>query len=180
MELYENFLSDVWQIGSYCSKLLAYDQQSSSQITVNVSQTPSSITGDMKSSILDTPSMVDDPLWYPDSEASHHITNNVNLFTTNNIYHGPEIVKIGNASCIPINDIGSTDSVVPNSNITIKLNDLLHVPTIMKNLMSVSKLLVIIMFTLFFILILVMSNIRIPIRLFFKKQLRMAYMFFLL
>ena len=123
-----NFLSDVWQTShiapNYSHRL---DQQSSFQINVNVSQTSSSIIGDIESSILTTPSMFDHPFGILIRDISPY-NNNVNMFTTNNTYHGPKTVKIGNCLGIFIHNIGSADLVFPYTNITMKLNDLLHVP----------------------------------------------------
>ncbi|XP_068479071.1 uncharacterized protein [Phaseolus vulgaris] len=41
-------------------------------------------------------SSVDDPLWYPDSGATHHITNNSSTYTSKNSYDGTDTVKMGN------------------------------------------------------------------------------------
>ena len=50
-----------------------YDQSEQNSFTANMSQFPSH--PDEQSSILGAPSTVTDPLWYPDSGASHHTTN---------------------------------------------------------------------------------------------------------
>jgi len=73
------------------------------------------------------------------SGAAHHMTNNANNFSNKISYHGHDVVKLGNDSSIPITDIGSACFTRPQTNIVIHLRQLLHVPTITKNLISVSK-----------------------------------------
>lgn len=55
-----------------------YEQNNSTSITANSSQLFLSCDND--SSILVTPSTLNDPLWYPGSGAIHHITNHANIF----------------------------------------------------------------------------------------------------
>jgi len=47
------------------------------------------------SSLL-VPSSLEDPMWYPDSGTTHHITNNSSTYTNKNSYDGTNIVKMGN------------------------------------------------------------------------------------
>jgi len=53
---------------------------------------------DEQSSILGAPSTVIDPLWYPDSGASHHITNDSEVFINKSSYQGVDQVRIGNGT----------------------------------------------------------------------------------
>lgn len=72
--------------------------------------------------------------WYPDSGASHHVTSesqNVHQFTP---FAGQDQLFVGNGQGLPISGIGS--STLSSG---LVLNNLLHVPSITKNLVSVSK-----------------------------------------
>jgi len=89
--------------------------------------------------LLGTSFVAFNPLWYPDSEATHHMTNNANNFSNRTSYHGHDVAKLGNGSGIPITDIGNAHFTLPHTNIVIHLHQLLHVPTITKILMSVYK-----------------------------------------
>ena len=91
------------------------------------------------SSLLGVPSSVEDPLWYPDSGATHHITNNSSAYTIKNPYDGTDTVKMGNGTGLKISAIGSANLRSSTSNHDLVLTDLLHVPNITKNLISVSK-----------------------------------------
>jgi len=78
-------------------------------------------------------------LWYPNSGASHHITSDPSNFTSKANYNGSEHVKLGNESGLTISHIGSTtlSSLLNSSN--FDLHNLLCVPNITKNLLSVSQ-----------------------------------------
>jgi len=55
-------------------------------------------------------------------------------------FHGPDQIFIGNGEGLSIFGAGSSSFVSPNdSHITFKLHKLLHVPSISKNLLSVSQ-----------------------------------------
>jgi len=45
---------------------------------------------------LGAPSSVDDPLWYPDRGATHHITKNSSIYFEKQSYDGTYLVKMGN------------------------------------------------------------------------------------
>jgi len=78
--------------------------------------------------------------WYPDSGASHHVTSNVENIQQCAPFEGPDQVIIGNGQGFHIHSIGSTSFLSPfNKNTNLMLNMLLHVPTISKNLLSVSQ-----------------------------------------
>ena len=74
-------------------------------------------------------------MWYLDSGASHHITNNANAFFVKHPYIGHETVQLGNGIGMNIKVVGSP---LNNSN-KFLLKYLLHVPKINKKLLSVSK-----------------------------------------
>jgi histone deacetylase 1/2 len=78
--------------------------------------------------------------WYPDSGASHHLTYDPNNLAFRAPYNGQEQVLMGNGQGVPINSLGQSHFHAPNNpNVKLALKDLLHVPTISKNLLSVSK-----------------------------------------
>jgi histone deacetylase 1/2 len=78
--------------------------------------------------------------WYPDSGASHHLTFNPNNLAYRMPYYGQEQVMMGNGQGVSIQSLGHSKFASPNNpNVHLKLNELLHVPNISKNLLSVSK-----------------------------------------
>lgn len=83
---------------------------------------------------------LDSQVWYPDYGASHHITSNQGNFSQHTPYNGVEQVHMGNGQGVHISSIGNTHFPSPlHPHITLSLHNLLHVPTITKNLMSVSQ-----------------------------------------
>jgi len=81
-----------------------------------------------------------DYLWYHDSCASYRITNNCNNnFSFKASYTGNEYVKLGNGAGMKILHIGHAKCHLPHTNTHFMLNQLLYVPKINKNLISVSK-----------------------------------------
>jgi hypothetical protein len=78
--------------------------------------------------------------WYPDSGASHHLTYDPNNLAYRVPYNGQDQVLMGNGQGVPINSLGHSNFQSPtNSNVKLALKDLLHVPTISENLLSISK-----------------------------------------
>jgi len=80
------------------------------------------------------------PVWYPDSGATHHVTPDAaNLMDAVSL-SGSDQVHLGNGQGLPITSVGSMSfhsSFQPHT--TLKLNNLLLVPSITKNLVSVSQ-----------------------------------------
>jgi histone deacetylase 1/2 len=78
--------------------------------------------------------------WYPDSGASHHLTYNLQNLMMCNPYNGNERVMMDNGQGLLISPLGQSSFYSNTSpNIKLTLKDLLHVPTISKNLLSVRK-----------------------------------------
>src|ERR1044072_4884628 len=78
--------------------------------------------------------------WYPDSGASHHVTPNGGNIQQPEPFEGPDQIYVGNGQGLAVTQTGSTSFPSPfNSQFSLTLNNLLHVPTITKNLLSVSK-----------------------------------------
>ena len=83
--------------------------------------------------LLTTPQGPSDLNWYPDSGAIHHLTNDLaNLNMRAEDYPSSNQIRIG----LLVKNIGSTKLSTPSSFI---LNDVLHVPKITKNLISIQK-----------------------------------------
>ncbi|KAF5481417.1 hypothetical protein F2P56_002068, partial [Juglans regia] len=76
--------------------------------------------------------------WYPDSAATDHITNNLqNLNLSSESYSDGDQIRVGDGIALPIQNIG--DSNLFSASSSFKLRNLLHVPLITKNLVSVCK-----------------------------------------
>ncbi|KAL5718134.1 hypothetical protein ACHQM5_011070 [Ranunculus cassubicifolius] len=75
-----------------------------------------------------------DPNWYADSGATHHLTSDMANLTTRSEYNGSDQILIGNGKGLNISHIGSS------SKGSLSLQNMLHVPSIAKNLLSVSRL----------------------------------------
>jgi histone deacetylase 1/2 len=61
---------------------------------------------------LVTPTASLDPLWYPDSGATHHITNDEHNLSVKTNYTAAERVRIGNGSGLHISHVGNSKSVL--------------------------------------------------------------------
>ncbi|XP_078442929.1 uncharacterized protein LOC144712509 [Wolffia australiana] len=76
--------------------------------------------------------------WYPDSGATHHVSSNAEIIRQAREYQGNDSLQIGNGSGLKILSIGS--SKISTERRTLNLKDIMHVPEITKNLLSVRKL----------------------------------------
>ena len=87
--------------------------------------------------LLATPNYAPDSNWYSDSGATHHLTSDLeNLNVRADEYHGPDQIRVGNGTSLPVKHIGSTQFSTPTASL---LNNVLHVPQISKNLILVHK-----------------------------------------
>jgi len=93
---------------------------------------------DSTPSLLGAPSTIEDPLWYPDTGATHHITKYSKFFTHKQPYHGNDL-KLDNGQGTSISHTGSAIYTDPHSHTMFKLHNMLHVHAITKNLISVAK-----------------------------------------
>ena len=75
--------------------------------------------------------------WYPDSGSTHHVTNDQNNIQNPVIYTGPDQLYVGNGQGLHISSTGSSKFHINSTH--FKLNDILHVPLITKNLLSIHK-----------------------------------------
>ncbi|XP_022156747.1 uncharacterized protein LOC111023586 [Momordica charantia] len=83
-----------------------------------------------------------DVTWYPDSGATNHVTNDFGNFSLGSKYHGNGKIQVGNGTNLSISHIGSallqSISASNSSQPVFHLQNLLHVPQIAKNLISLS------------------------------------------
>ncbi|KAL5574882.1 hypothetical protein UlMin_016581 [Ulmus minor] len=80
-----------------------------------------------------------DKNWYPDSGATNHVTKDIQNLSCGTNYNGTQKIHMGNGKGLFIKHIGKT--TIPSSfySHSLSLNNILHVPSITKNLLSVSK-----------------------------------------
>ncbi|KAH9783416.1 retrovirus-related pol polyprotein from transposon RE1 [Citrus sinensis] len=90
------------------------------------------------SAYMATPETVMDDGWYLASGATHHLTNDLSNLSISEPYEGNEKLIIGNGYDLTISHLGSTHLAVGNYKLLLK--NLLFVPHITKNLLSISKL----------------------------------------
>ena len=79
-----------------------------------------------------------DDSWYSDTSATHHLTHDLGNFMIKNEYNGGDRVHVGDGTGLTISHTGHSSFYSKNSNIRFTLKNLLHVPDITKNLISVS------------------------------------------
>ena len=79
--------------------------------------------------------------WYLDSGAAHHLTNNMANMHIREEFKGNDQLIIGNDQGLTTTHVGNASLRLSSSKTTcILLNDMLLVPSITKNLLSISKL----------------------------------------
>lgn len=86
-----------------------------------------------------TPEMLANDAWYADTGASNHVTSEPNTMQQKVKYNGNENLIVGNGDKLTIQHVG-TGSIITENNDVLMLTKMLHVPSITKNLISVSKL----------------------------------------
>ncbi|KAL4271507.1 hypothetical protein GQ457_13G011150 [Hibiscus cannabinus] len=79
-------------------------------------------------------------LWFVDSSASHHVSPDSNNLLNSSYYSGPGKLTVDNGKTLAISRIGQYALISSSSSRTLHLNNVLHVPSVTKNLVSVSKL----------------------------------------
>nr|CAN77012.1 hypothetical protein VITISV_036882 [Vitis vinifera] len=80
-----------------------------------------------------------DKAWFPDSGATNHFTNDFNNLNIGTKYQGNKKRNMGNGAGLDILHIGQSTFSLPISSHPLILRNLLHVPHITKNLISVSE-----------------------------------------
>jgi histone deacetylase 1/2 len=89
--------------------------------------------------IANAPSTSTTPAWYPDSGASYHVTNDVRNIQEPSPFSATDHIYMGNGQSLSIANSGSSMFKSPSTQTHLTLHNLLHVPTITKNLISVSQ-----------------------------------------
>ncbi|KAL4348174.1 hypothetical protein GQ457_17G009980 [Hibiscus cannabinus] len=79
-----------------------------------------------------------DNSWYPDSGATHHITHACENLQSGGVYTGKNRLHMGNGAGVHISHIGQGSLYTCSK--PLHLQNLLYVPSIQKNLLSVSQL----------------------------------------
>lgn len=83
---------------------------------------------------------IQDEAWFPNSGATHHVTSKLhNLNLGGAAYQGKNYVYMGNGAPIHITHVGDACVESTKKNRQLLLKNLLRVPQIKKNLMSVSQ-----------------------------------------
>lgn len=75
--------------------------------------------------------------WLLDSGASHHVTNDLNNLSLHCPYDNTEELTIGDGSSLPIHNTGSF--TLHTSSHKFHFNNVLHVPNISRNILSISQ-----------------------------------------
>ncbi|KAL5738814.1 hypothetical protein ACOSP7_031575 [Xanthoceras sorbifolium] len=94
----------------------------------------------LTSAFIVSPEVVVDHAWYADSGVSSQVTANLSKFLTYTPYFGGEKLVVGSGDQLDISHIGSV--IVCSHSIPIvklKLDGVLHVPRIAKNLLGISR-----------------------------------------
>ena len=103
---------------------------------------PNNITSAMPNSHLQpkahfATSFNHNPAWPWDSGASHHVTSDLNNLSIHAPCNGSDDIMIGDGTRLPITHTGSTS--LHNSNTQFSLTNVLCVPNVARNLISISK-----------------------------------------
>lgn len=75
--------------------------------------------------------------WLPDTGSSHHVTPDISTFENYDTYYGNDNIHVGNGTGLPILHIGSSKLYAPTK--SFSLTNILHVPKIKQNLLSVQN-----------------------------------------
>ncbi|KAJ0017120.1 hypothetical protein Pint_11124 [Pistacia integerrima] len=80
--------------------------------------------------------------WIIDSGCSHHVTGNDTLFSEMRQHHGEQVIVTADNLTYPVAKEGvvTIDVVDDTRSSSVKLNDVYHVPSLKKNLVSVSQI----------------------------------------
>ncbi|KAD2394157.1 hypothetical protein E3N88_41134 [Mikania micrantha] len=86
---------------------------------------------------VDSRSQASSSSWLPDTGSKNHTALDLSGFEYVEPYYGEDNLHVGNGIALPILHIGSKRFFSPNK--TFSLTDILHVPQIKRNLLSVQK-----------------------------------------
>ena len=78
-----------------------------------------------------------DPNWYLDSGATNHMTHDARTFNSSTSHTPTDQVVVGNGDFLPITHSGTVS--FSSGSFTFRLSDVLRVPSLRKNLLSVAQ-----------------------------------------
>ncbi|KAK1628930.1 hypothetical protein QYE76_003245 [Lolium multiflorum] len=81
-----------------------------------------------------------DPAWYMDTGATDHLTSELQKLTTHQPYYGHDKVHTANGAGMPISHIGQASLLTSHPSRQLHLHNILRVPSVTRNLLSVPKL----------------------------------------
>ena len=113
----------------------------SAHLVQSVPRSPSSLFSVGNQSEFNYDSSASTSCWYPDSDATHHVSNDLSNLNISSEYNGGKNLLLGNGAAVSIANIGETSFNSHSTSFSRKLHlkNLLHVPNITKNLLSVSQ-----------------------------------------
>ena len=88
--------------------------------------------------MIATLATIGDGSWYMDTRATYHLTLNFNNLNAHTPFASLDKVVIGNGNCLNISNIGY--STILSVSQSLNLKNILHVPQLTTNLISVNKL----------------------------------------
>ncbi|PON73930.1 hypothetical protein PanWU01x14_054800, partial [Parasponia andersonii] len=88
---------------------------------------------------LVSPATVVDSAWYLDSGDTNHVTADLNNLYVKSDYKGKEKLLVGNSSKLSTSHVGSNTFNTLDQSSSLLLKNILHVPCISKNLLSISQ-----------------------------------------
>ncbi|KAL4354296.1 hypothetical protein GQ457_06G022450 [Hibiscus cannabinus] len=133
---YNNFAPLMGSVGVPTASISP--QASIPSAPVSASFSPQSSAAFVPSSSTSVSVIPGETTWYPDSGATHHITNDSSNLHSGTVYRGNDSLLMGNGSGVAISHVGQ-GFLFTNSR-PLVLQNMLHVPAIRKNLLSVSQL----------------------------------------
>lgn len=89
------------------------------------------------SALIASPNTPSDPSWYVDSGATNHLTADLNNLSMHSEFNGDDQIEVGNGMGLTISHVGH--SQLKGTGDSLLLKNILRVPKITKNLLSVSK-----------------------------------------
>ena len=125
-------MSDLWESRSLCYRLLSSDG------FCLPSENPPTKLAAMASASNLSITQGNGDTWLTDSGASDHITANINNLNQPAPFKGPKQVSVDNGQNLPIQNIGNSNLYTKLSQ--FRLRNILPVPRIASNLLSVHKL----------------------------------------
>ena len=111
------------------------NQKALGEYSADESSTPVS----QSQAYIASPTTVNDASWFLDSGATHHVTSSTDSMNTNSEYSGTGKLALGDGSKHHITHIGHI--ILPTSR-SLHLKNVLMLPSITKNLISISKFII--------------------------------------